>query len=93
MRIVSNKRLLEFAALYPEAGAPLQFWRRIAEAGSFNSYGDLKRTYGSVDRVRAFYVFNIGGNKFRLVAAIHFNRQIAFIRHVFTHREYDAWMP
>jgi len=40
-----------------------------------------------------YYVFNIGGNKFRLIAAIHFDRQMVFIRHVFTHREYDKWAP
>jgi mRNA interferase HigB len=43
--------------------------------------------------VGRFFVFDIGGNKFRLIAAIHFNRQILYIRHVLTHREYDAWEP
>jgi mRNA-degrading endonuclease HigB of HigAB toxin-antitoxin module len=44
-------------------------------------------------KVGRFFVFDIGGNKFRLIAAIHFNRQILYIRHVLTHREYDAWEP
>ena len=43
------------------------------------------------DTVSDFYVFDIDGNKYRLIAAIHFNRKMVFIRHVFTHREYDKW--
>jgi mRNA interferase HigB len=38
-------------------------------------------------------VFDIGGNKYRLVAAVHFDRQMLYVRHVFTHAEYDRWSP
>ena len=44
-------------------------------------------------RVGDYYVFDIGGNKFRIIAAVHFNRQLLFVRHVFTHKEYDRWSP
>jgi mRNA interferase HigB len=40
-----------------------------------------------------YHVFNVGGNKYRIVAAIHFNSQVTYIRHVFTHKEYDKWKP
>lgn len=45
------------------------------------------------DKVGKFTVFNVGGNKVRLIAAIHYNRGKIYIRHVLTHREYDkgAW--
>jgi mRNA interferase HigB len=49
--------------------------------------------FGSVDRVGGFCVFDIGGNKYRLVAAVHFDRQMLYVRHVFTHAEYDRWSP
>ncbi|MGH7950101.1 MAG: type II toxin-antitoxin system HigB family toxin [Candidatus Binataceae bacterium] len=39
---------------------------------------------------RDFYVFNIGGNNYRLIAAIHFNTQRLFVHHLLTHPEYDA---
>jgi len=42
-----------------------------------------------VDKVESSYVFDIGGNKLRLIANIHFNRQKIYIRHVLTHKEYD----
>ena len=93
MRVISNKRLVDFGALHPHATVPLKVWRRCIEANAFEHFADLKAVFGSVDRVGGLYVFDIGGNKFRLLAAIHFDRQIAYIRHVFTHAEYDRWSP
>jgi mRNA interferase HigB len=93
VRVISNKRLVDFGALQPHATVPLKVWRRCIEANAFEHFADLKAAFGSVDRVGGLYVFDIGGNKYRLVAAIHFDRQIAYIRHVFTHAEYDRWSP
>lgn len=56
----------------------------------FGSFAELKRSFGSVDEVGKFTVFDIGGNKFRLIAAIHYNRKKIYIRHVLTHIEYDS---
>ncbi len=91
MRVISNRTLLRFAADHRDAEAPLQAWRKAVESGSFSRYADLRTCFNSVDRVCAYYVFNIGGNKFRVIAAIHFNRQMLFVRHVFTHRQYEQW--
>lgn len=93
MRIIANKALLEFSALHPLALQPLQAWRRLIEARSYAIFAELKATFNSVDRVASYYVFDIGGNKYRIVAAIHFNQQRMFIRHVFTHKEYNQWKP
>ena len=93
MRAISNKALVDFAGIHPEAQTPLQAWRKIIEADNFTSFGELKAAFNSVDKVGDYYVFNIGGNKFRLIAAIHFNTGMVYIRHVFTHQEYDKWTP
>lgn len=93
MRVISNRRLVGFASKHPEANIPLQIWRKTVEAAAFDSFGGLKRTFGSVDRVGVFYVFDVGGNKFRLIAAVHFNTQKLFVRQVLTHKEYDRWEP
>jgi mRNA interferase HigB len=93
MRVISNKRLVDSGALHPHATVPLKVWRRCIEANAFEHFANLKAVFGSVDRVGGLYVFDIGGNKHRLVAAFHFDRQIAYIRHVFTHAEYDRWSP
>ena len=91
MRVISNKALFDFASIHPDGATPLQAWRKIIEAGNFNNFAELKRAFNATDKVGDFYVFDIGGNKYRLIAAIHFNRKMVFIRHVFTHREYDKW--
>lgn len=91
MRVISNKALLDFAATNPRAEVPLQAWRKIIETSEIASFAQLKALMNATDKVGDFYVFDIGGNKYRVIAAIHFNRQMLFVRHVFTHTEYDQW--
>lgn len=55
----------------------------------FNSIAELKTIFPSADKVGKLTVFNIGGNKIRLIAAIHYNRQKIYIRAVLTHSEYN----
>ena len=93
MRVISNKALVDFAAIHGEADTPLQAWRKIIEAGAFANYAELKDSFNATDKVGDYYVFDIGGNKYRLITAIHFDRQMVFIRYVFTHKEYDKWKP
>jgi mRNA interferase HigB len=71
----------------------MQAWRKIVESRSFAHFAELKKTFNATDKVDDFYVFDISGNKYRIVTAIHFNVQMLFIRHVFTHKEYDQWKP
>ena len=91
MRVISNKALTEFAKTHRDADAPLQAWRKIVETGAFSNYAELKKVFNATDKVGDFYVFDIGGNKYRVISSIRFNRQMLFVRHVFTHKEYDKW--
>ncbi|CAN7367788.1 type II toxin-antitoxin system HigB family toxin [Trinickia sp. LjRoot230] len=93
MRVISNRALVEFTAKHQDAGIPLLNWRKTIEAGFFANFSELKRAFNAVDKVGAFCVFDIGGNKFRVIAAVHFNVQKLYVRHVLTHREYDKWKP
>ena len=93
MRVISNWSLVEFAERHPEVHVALQMWRKTIEAGSFSNFAALRRAFNATDRVGDFYVFDIGGNKFRLIAAVHFTVQKLYVRHVLTHKEYDKWKP
>lgn len=93
MHIISKKFLKEFGQIHPEAAGPLEDWHRIVESCSFQTFADLRHTFNSVDKVRGYCVFNLGGNKYRLVAAIHFNRQKLYIRAILSHEQYDHWRP
>jgi len=89
MHIITRKRLNEFAAKYPETQTALARWYKIVKKGKFNSFAELQAQFPSADKVGNLTVFNIGGNKVRLIAAIHYNRQKLYIRSILTHGEYD----
>ena len=93
MKLISNKALRDFAALHPQANQPLQDFRRLIEQGTYTSFAQLKATFASVDKVGERYVFNIGGNKYRLVATIAFQPGLVWVKAVLTHEQYDkgAW--
>ncbi|ANB72966.1 hypothetical protein AYM40_11770 [Paraburkholderia phytofirmans OLGA172] len=95
MRVVPRKALLElldFIKRHPEARSALLAWYALAQACLAYGYNDLKQTFAGVDDVPPHYtVFNVGGNGFRIIAAIHYNRQSWFVRHVWTHAKYDLW--
>jgi mRNA interferase HigB len=94
VHVISRKALREFAKQHTDAATPLGAWLKLLRRGRFRTFAELKRTFASADMVpvegREFHVFNIGGNKYRLVAAIHFNTQRVFVRHILTHPQYDA---
>lgn len=89
MHVIKWRPLKEFIDAYPDAETPLEAWYDIAEKACWRNFGELRATYPHADQVGKFTVFNIGGNKYRLIAAIHFNRQKVFVRHILTHEEYD----
>ncbi len=62
------------------------------ESRSFSSFADLRQSFGSVDKVGDLHVFDIGGNKYRLIVFLHFVQQIAYVKYVLTHADYDR-MP
>jgi mRNA interferase HigB len=93
MHVISEKKLREFWQRWPEAETPLRAWVRVAERAAWETFADVREVYAHADQVGRCTVFNIGGNKFRLIVVIHFDRGKVYIRHVLTHAEYDrgAW--
>jgi mRNA interferase HigB len=89
MHIITRKRLNEFARLHPDTTSALVEWYKRMKQNDFASFAELRSLFPSADKVGKFTVFNIGGNKVRLIAAIHYNRKKVYIRSVLTHAEYD----
>lgn len=89
MHVITRKRLNEFAAVYPETEAGLAHWYNLVKHHNFSNFADIRAMFSSADQVGKLTVFNIGGNKVRLIAAIHYNRKKVYIRAVLTHAEYD----
>ncbi|MDT5294078.1 MAG: mRNA interferase HigB [Acidobacteriota bacterium] len=89
MHVITRKRLNEFAEKYPETRTALAHWYSLAKQHNFSNLAELKAVFSSADQVGKLTIFNIGGNKIRLIAAIHYNRNRIYIRAVLTHAEYD----
>lgn len=89
MHIISRKRLNEFAEVHLDAKPALVRWYRLARNRDFSDFVNLRQTFPSADQVGKLTVFNIGGNKVRLITAVHYNRRRIYVRAVLTHSEYD----
>jgi mRNA interferase HigB len=89
MHIITRKRLNEFADSYPETRTALAQWYEQVKKNEFANFAELRLMFPAADQVGKLTVFNIGGNKVRLIAAIHYNRKKVYIRAVLTHPEYD----
>jgi mRNA interferase HigB len=89
MHVISRKRLNEFVQRHPDSRPSLTKWYRIVKHETFATFAELKIHFPAADLVRNLTVFNISGNKFRLIAAIHYNRKKIYVRAVLTHNEYD----
>lgn len=89
MHVITKKRIVDAKKKYPESASALDGWYRVISKNRFDRFADLRNTFNSVDKVDNLYVFDIGGNKLRLIASIHFNRQKIYIREILTHKEYD----
>ena len=89
MKIISNSALRAFGTVHPQAEEPLRGWRRVIEKNRFENWAELKVAFRTIDKVGELTVFDIGGNKYRLIAYIRFEKQIVYIKAVLTHRDYD----
>ncbi|MFN4953121.1 MAG: type II toxin-antitoxin system HigB family toxin [Aphanizomenon sp.] len=89
MHFISRKVLRQFWQEYPDSETALIRWLKIIESVSFQSFEELRSVFPNADLVTNLIVFNIGVNKYRLIASIHFNRQKVYIRYILTHSEYD----
>ncbi len=89
MHVISLKKLRTFWAEQPDAERPLRTWFKVVSRAAWANFSAVRAVYPQADQVGKFTVFDIGGNKYRLIAVIHYNRGKIFVRHVLTHREYD----
>jgi mRNA interferase HigB len=89
MRIIALRRLREFWARHADAEASLRSWYQVARQAHWQRFTDVRAFYSSADQVGKFTIFNIAGNKYRLITVIHFNTGRVYVRRIFTHAEYD----
>jgi mRNA interferase HigB len=98
VRIIKEAFLVAAGCEHPPAARHLNAWRKVVKAAIWRNLEDTRRTYPDTDAVkvrsgRQGLVFNIRRNDYRLIVAVHFNRQIVYTLDFMTHAEYskDRW--
>ena len=72
---------------------PLNHWANCAESADWKTPADVRRSFNTVDFVGDLTVFDVGGNKYRVIAFVHYRRKAVYVKAVLTHKDYDkgAW--
>ena len=94
MRIISRRRLTEYANKHPSSAASLTAWHTVAKAAKWQSITEVRRAFPHADATqvasgKTVTIFNIAGNNHRLITAIHDNTGKVFILKILTHSQYD----
>jgi mRNA interferase HigB len=94
VRIVGKLKLQDFWNIHHEARTPLERWIKVVESAEWHNWAQLKSTFRSADLIKQdlknFVVFNVGGNKYRLITVVNYQGQVVIVGLVLTHRQYDA---
>ncbi|NER98927.1 MAG: type II toxin-antitoxin system HigB family toxin [Symploca sp. SIO1B1] len=94
MRVINTSLLADFIAAYPDAETPLDVWLQTAQKAEWKHLMEIKATWSrSTDFIAGKTVFDIRGNKYRLITKINYKLKIVRICYVLTHEEYntDKW--
>jgi len=83
----------EFKKIHPQSENVLNRWAAVVQAAEWRSFVDVKNTFNTADYVAPHVIFDIGGNKFRLLAILDFKESVVIVQAVMTHKEYDKWKP
>ena len=93
MHIITRTRLTAFSRKHTDAAGPLKEWARVVRRKQYREHLEVKRDFPFVDFIgHRKAVFNIGGNKYRLVVDLRYDLGRVYIRHIVTHADYDRLM-
>ncbi len=93
MNVIAPHTLRAFWTKHPHAETPLRAWLKDVQKASYANFAELRRAHATADYLASaeLTIFNIGGNKYRLVTFIRYTSRSIFIKRVMTHAEYDKW--
>lgn len=91
MVVITKTKLMQFYETNIKAKEPMLKWYNLTLMSDWKDFASIKQTFNSVDSVgNDRFVFNVAGNKYRIVAMIHFSKRTVYIRFAGTHKQYDA---
>lgn len=89
MRIISEKPIKDFWEKHPEAENAMKGWITHVREAVWGNFSDVRKTFNHADIYQSCIIFDVGGNKYRIIAKIKYDWKIVYIRYVLTHLEYD----
>ena len=89
MHIISYRRLREFSQKHADSRETLDNWYKLAKKATWSNLIEIQKVLPKTEAVSNFTVFNIKGNRYRLIVSIDYQRQIIYIKYILTHAEYD----
>lgn len=89
MHVITHSKIIEAMQKWKHAESALDGWYRIIKANEPKDFSEMKRLFPAVDKVGKFHVFDIGGNKIRLIALVMYQAKRVYIRQILSHKEYD----
>jgi len=89
MHIITRARLAAFWEQHPASKTSLLLWSKLTLTAKWQNLTEVRRVFPTADPVGNLTVFNIGGNKYRLITLVDYTYQKVFIRNVLTYAEYD----
>lgn len=89
MRIIKRGALVQFWEKHPDSKPSLESWYQVVRRSDWDSPAEMKKVYPNADLVGRRTVFNIAGNKYRLVARVNYQTQRVFVLYLLTHEQYD----
>ena len=88
---MTEKRIREFIQREPRSADAMWHWADAIESSNWRNPADLRTTFGAASFVGDLTVFNVGGNNYRIVAFVHYGKQIVYVKRIGTHKEYTKW--
>lgn len=90
MVVIAKRVINRFIESNPNSDDAILRWYILTKENSWTNFADIRQVFPATDSVgNGLYVFNVGGNKFRIIARIIFSTRTLFIRFIGTHKEYD----
>lgn len=89
MHVITQRRIWDAKRANPNTANALDAWYRLIKSNDPQNFDAMKRLFPATDKVGRLHVFDIGGNKLRLIAIVHYQAKKVYIRHILTHTEYD----
>lgn len=92
--VISKPVLRDFWETHADSKEALEMWFKVLSKSEARNFAELKETFASADYVGPDYIiFDIKGNSYRIITRVNFTYKTFWIKHVFTHAEYNRWKP